>query len=159
MANKVVTYSPKDVSLIIGGYKCEGWDTISIARTVKAFKPIKGIRGKNTRDRDSDSSATISIGVLQVSTTNDVLSYIHDLDNTEGTARIALMLRDKSGRSVFSSNEGFITGYPTASFSSELAFWQWEIFCQRTDTYILGGNTRPVTSVFDTAVERITDLF
>src|SRR6185437_8171756 len=99
MANSftVQTYSPKDVILTIGGYQLTGWQAINVSRTVKGFTVIRGIRGKNARVKNVDTSATISISLLQTAQGNDVLSYIHELDLGEGTARIALLLKDRSG--------------------------------------------------------------
>jgi len=151
----VNTYSPKDVILTIGGYQVTGWQSITVSRTVKGFNVIRGIRGKNTRVANVDTSATITISLLQTSQGNDVLSYIHELDLEEGTARIALMLKDRSGRSVFSSNEAFITGYPTASFSGQFEYRNWELFAQTTATYTVGGNAKPATDLLDRAVSEV----
>ena len=148
----VNTYSPKDVILTIGGYQLTGWQSINISRTVKGFTVVRGIRGKNTRVPNVDTSATITISLLQTSQGNDVLSYIHELDLTEGTARIALMLKDNSGRSVFSSNEAYITGYPTATFSGQFEYRNWELFAQSTATYVVAGNAKPQTNLFDKAL-------
>lgn len=154
MANNftVQCYSPKDVILTVGGYQLTGWQSITISRTVKGFTVIRGIRGKNTRVKNVDTSATLTISLLQTSQGNDVLSYIHGLDLEEGTARISLMLKDRSGRSVFSSNEAYITGYPTAPFSSQFEYRNWEFFAQTTDTYTVGGNAKPATDLLDRAL-------
>lgn len=160
MANSftVTTYSPNDVKLTIGGYQVVGWQNITISRTVKGFGVVRGIRGKNTRVLNRDTSATIQISLAQFSPSNDVLSYIHELDLDEGTARIALTLKDGSGGSIFSSNEAYITGYPTTVYSGGFEYRGWEIFCQSTTTYKVGGNTRPSTSLFDSAVNEATDF-
>lgn len=148
----VNTYTAKDVILTIGGYQITGWQSISITRSVKGFTPIRGIRGKVSRVKNVDTSATINFALLQTVQSNDVLSYIHELDLEEGTARIALTLKDNSGRSVFTSNEAFITGYPSATFSGQFEYRNWEIFCQTTSTYTVGGNAKPVTSLVDSAL-------
>lgn len=148
----VQTYSPKDVILTVGGYQLTGWQSISVSRSVKGFTVIRGIRGKNTRVKNVDTSATITLSLLQTAQGNDVLSYIHELDLEEGTARISLLLKDRSGRSVFSSNEAFITGYPTATFSGQFEYRNWELFCQSTGTYTVGGNAKPATDLLDSAL-------
>lgn len=157
MANNftIVSYSPKDVIFDIGGYQLTGWQNITVTRTVKGFTPVRGIRGKNSRVKNVDTSATINISLLQSSQGNDVLSYVHELDLSEGTARLALTLKDKSGRSVFSSNEAYITGYPAAPFSSQFEYRNWEIFCQSTSSYIVGGNATPTTDLLDRGLSEI----
>lgn len=157
MANSfsVFTYSPSDVHLIISGYSIAGWESISIARPEKSVTVIKGIRGKHTRVISEDTSATISVRLLQTVQSNDVLSYIHELDRQEGTARLTLTLKDSSGRSVFSSDEAYITGYPTVTYSGNFEYRLWSIFCQTTSPHIVGGNSKPTTSLLDS----ITSLF
>lgn len=154
----VNTYNPKDVVLTIGGYQVTGWQSISVTRTSKGFTTVRGIRGKNTRVRNVDTSATLVISLLQTSQANDVLSYVHELDLQEGTARLALMLKDNSGRSVFSTNEGYITGYPPMPFSGQFEYRSWEIFCQTTTSFVVGGNAKPVTTLFDSAISQANNL-
>lgn len=156
MANKqsIVTYSPQDVTLIIAGYQITGWQSISISRTKKGFTDITGIRAKHTRIRNRDSSAILSFSLVMTVQSNEVLSYIHELDLDEGTGRLVITLKDGSGKSVFSSNEAYITGYPTATFSGQIEYRNWEIFCQTTSSFLIAGNVRPVTSLFDGALDR-----
>lgn len=165
MANgfSVSTYSPSDVALVVGGYTLAGWDRISIVRRTDSFKPIYGIRGKHTRVRMGgkdarESSAFITIVLSQESQTNDVLSDIHKQDIEQGTARIALTLKDSSGSSVFSSDEAYITNFAAAEFSNDFGTREWRIFCQTTETYNVGNNTRPQTSIFDTAINEVSSF-
>ena len=165
MANgfSVSTYSPSDVALVVGGYTLAGWDRISIVRRTDSFKPIYGIRGKHTRVRMGgkdarESSAFITIVLSQESQTNDVLSDIHRQDIEQGTARIALTLKDSSGSSVFSSDEAYITNFAAAEFSNDFGTREWRIFCQTTETYNVGNNTRPQTSIFDTAINEVSSF-
>lgn len=165
MANSftVNTYSPKDVILTIGGYQLTGWQSINVTRSVKGMVPIRGIRGKNTRVKSTDSSATILFSLIQTSQSNDVLSAIHERDLLESTGRLTLLLKDNSGRSIFSTNEGYITGYPVSTFSGGFEYRAWEIFCQTTNDYIIGGNARPTSNLIDSALDRagnfINNLF
>ena len=156
---KVATYSPSDVVLSIGGYTLTGWQNITIARRSQGFVTIPGIRGVHTRVPTNDTSATINIPLLQTSPSNDVLSEIHSQDLLYGTGRISLTLKDMSGNSVFSSNEAYITGYPQSVFSGGFEYRPWGIFCQVTDSYTVGGNTRPSTSLLDSAMNAIGSFF
>lgn len=160
MANSfsVNTYSPKDVSLNIGGYPIAGWQTITISRSARGFTVIRGIRGKNTRVKNKDTSATLIITLMGSSPTNDVFSQIHELDLEFGTARIALTLKDASGSSVFSTNEAYITGYPPVSLTGQIEDRTWELFAQTTESYLVGGNSRPSTSLFDSALNEVSDF-
>lgn len=154
----VDTYSPEDVILTIGGYQLTAWETISISRRVDTFVPVFGIRGKHTSVPTGDTSATIVIPLLQTSASNDVLSAIHDLDSQNGTGRLILMLKDNSGRSIFSSDEGRIMGYPETVYSGGFEYRAWKIWLQSTSTYIVGGNSSPSTSIFDGALNAASNF-
>ena len=152
--SKVYTYSPSEVQLTFGGYTVTGWQSISITRSVDAFKPVRGIRGKHTRVRNADTSCTITIPLLQTSMSNDVFSRIHELDIQKATGRIELTLSDLKGTSVFSSREAYILGYPEVVYSGEFEYRQWKLFCQTTGSYTVGGNAQTInifSSIFNSA--------
>lgn len=165
MANNfsVSTYSPSDVALVVGGYTLSGWDRISIVRRTDTFKPVFGIRGKHTRVRmggkeAKESSAFVTITLSQESQANDVLSAIHTEDIDRGTGRLAIELKDSSGTSVYSSNEAYITNFAASEFSNDFGRREWRIFCQTTDTFNVGNNTRPQTSIFDSAINEVSSF-
>lgn len=165
MANgfTVNSFSPKDVQLVIAGYTITGWERINITRSVKGFTAIRGIRGKITRVKNVDSSATLTFPLLQTCQSNEFLSYIHELDLGEMTGRLSVTLRDKSGNSVFSSDEGYITGYPSVTYSGGFEYRTWEVFLQKTGSYTVAGNSRPSTSLVDGLLDEassfVNDLF
>ena len=145
--SKVYTYSPQEVQLTFGGYTVTGWQNLTITRSVDAFKPVRGIRGKHTRVRSIDTSCTITVTILQTSMSNDVLCRIHDLDLEYGSGRIELLLKDMGGTGIFSSAEAYVLGYPEVVYSGEFEYRQWRLFCQNTGNYTIGGNGQ-TTSIF-----------
>lgn len=153
MSYEINDYTPSEVILSFGGYRVEGWDQISIEMSTPIFKPIKGIRGKHTRVKDLDTSATISLGVMQTCSANDYLSEILRLDSEQGTGRLSITLQDKSGNSIFSSEEAYITGYPRVDFGEDIVFRPWTIFCQTTVKYVVGGNDKPTSDAIKQAIE------
>ena len=159
MSNLNLTYNPSDVRLKIGGYEVVGWDNVRIARTKFGFNPVQGIRGKHTRVPSGDTSASITLTLVQTSPSNDVLSEIYRLDEIQGTGRIALTLKDSSGKSVFSSSEAYVTGYPETVFSGDFEYRAWTIFCQTTDSYTVAGNTEPSTFITDALSSVFGNIF
>lgn len=157
------TYSPSDVELYLDGYKVTGWVTISIKRNRDSYTFVSGIRGKNTRIRNYDKSATITLNVLQTSETHDILSEIHrqdiiDEDNETSTAdnaRLIVTLRDSSGSSAFQSEDAFITGYPELKFSQDFEERTWVIQCLTTNIFKVGGNLRPSTPILDNIFNKV----
>lgn len=154
MAN-VNTYNPSDVYLIICGHQCESWQEITVERSTPSFKHIKGIRGKHTRVRDVDSSAIITITVMQTSETNDILSEVHRLDIESGTGRLEITLMDKSGTTLISSIEAYIPNYPAKTFSDTIEFIPWTIQCQSTEDFVIGGNSQPSAPLLAEALKRL----
>lgn len=161
MANSftVNTYSPTDLSLSFGGYQIAGWDSISIVRNAPSFVTVRGIRGKHTRVPSGDTSATITVSILQTSPSNDVLSEVHRQDIESGTSRLDIMLKDSSGNSVFSSDEAYIVSYPETTYSNGFEYRSWTIYCQTTKSYIVGGNAYPETALFNAALNAIGNIF
>ena len=152
---ELATYSPDEVKLQVEKYLCAGWERITIKRSSPMYKHIKGIRNKHTRVRDPDTSATITITVIQTSQTNEVFSEILRQDYFEQTGRFNLLLKDLSGNSLFSSSEAYLTGFPSITYEDDITFNEWEIFCQTTNNYDIGNNVDLENSI----VNQIIKLF
>lgn len=157
MSFSVNTYSPKDVTLAFGGYVLTGWNTINIQRTYSGFTPVDGIKNKNTRVRNTNTAATINFSCLQTGDANDLLSQIHALDLQTGAVRITLTLKDLSGSSIFTSSEAYILGYPEVVYSDSFEWRVWNIHCSTSEGWNVGGNLRPSTSLFDSALSTVSD--
>ena len=157
--SEVFEYSPQQVSLIIGGYQIAGWQSIRIVKNTPSFQSIRGIRGKNTRVINKDTSATITIPLMQTSQSNDVLSQIHEQDRQNLTGRLTIMLKDGSGQSVFSSNEAYITTFPEVAFSGDMSFHVWTLYCQSTSSYHVGGNASAQNSLLDQILGNVGRFF
>lgn len=158
MSFSVNCYSPTDVTLSFGGYVLTGWNTINIQRVYAGMTAVDGINGKNTRVRNNNTAAVINFSCLQTGEANDILSQIHALDLQTGSARISLTLKDLSGSSIFTSSEAYILQYPEVVFSDSFEYRVWQIRCNTSDGWIIGGNLRPSTSLFDSALSTISDV-
>lgn len=157
MSFDVNTYSPSDVTLVFGGYPLSGWDTITLTKNQPGYTAVRGIRGKNTRYKNSDTSATISFSCLQTGDANDLMSEIHREDLRLGTGRISLTLKDPNGMMLFHSDEGFITDFPEVVFSGQFEYRVWTIYCLTADSYRVGGNTQAQDSLFNKATNFVGD--
>lgn len=129
MFNEVVTYSPSEVILTFGGYSVSGWDSISVTKPTKEFTVVKGIRGKNTRIRNRDSHATITLQCPQTSQVNQILTSVLFADEVTGNGRLEISLIDGSGNEVFTSSEAFVSGNADRSYSNSESDRVWTIEC------------------------------
>ncbi len=136
----VLTYRPGEVTLSICGYVVEGWTSIAIARNTPTFKQIRGIRGKNTRVMNADTSGTIRVNLTQTSVANDVFSELLAMDKRFATNRLEVTIKDNSGTSLFSSIKAYIESYPETTFSASQTERNWTILCDSMDGYFIGGN-------------------
>lgn len=160
MTSNIQTYSPEDVSLIIGtSYKLEDWDSITLQVNEPAFRLVKGINNKNTRVKVSDYSATITVSLLQTSPSNYVLSEINRNDMLHGTGRLDVLLKDTGGQTQFSSFEAYIEGLPVKKYGMDIELVDWTIICQSIDNWGVGGNLSLSENVLSQISRKITNLF
>lgn len=129
MFNEVRTYAPQEVILTFGGYAVEGWDSISVTRSTKEFSVVKGIRSKNTRIRNLNSHATISLQCPQTSQVNQILTHVLSVDEVTGNGKLEINLVDGSGNEVFTSSEAFIAGSADRSYGGDESERTWTIEC------------------------------
>lgn len=152
--SEVYTYDPEEVTLTFGGYQAVGWDKITIKRNSPTFKFVQGINGKHTRVQTTDTSAIITISIMQTSPTHDVLSRVHAEDIINGSGRLQVTLKDGSGSSLFTSIEAYLEGYPEAVYSDNIEYYQWNIICQSTEDFLLGGNVTASESFISDTLKR-----
>jgi hypothetical protein len=144
------TYIPSKVDIEISGYKVSGHTEVSFQLDNPQFTTVKGIRGRNTRIRSKNSSGVLTLGILQTSPTNDLLSEILKKDLQYGTGRLVIKIKDQSGSSLFFCDEAYIAGFPALSFSDKAGTRTWTINCLTVplDQFVVGGNYKPVFDLF-----------
>lgn len=126
---RVETYSPSDVILTFGGYVLSNWDEIAVETNGPAFKIVRGIRGKSTRVRTMNRSATLTITLPVTSTANAVLDTICQMDQESGNGRIELTLRDVGGTEVFSSADAFVEAPAARRYGKDSQTRTWTVQC------------------------------
>lgn len=144
------TYIPSKVVLDISGYKVQGHVSISLSLDNPQFKTIKGIRGRNTRVRDKNTSGVLKVELLQTSITNDLFSEIVQQDLIYGTGRLVISLKDDSGSSLFFCDNAYIEGFPELGFRDAAGTRTWTINCLSIplNQFKVGGNYKPVFDLF-----------
>lgn len=153
----VLTYVPSNVILLVSGYQIEGWTEIRVARNAPGFKQIRGIRGKNTRTRIQDSSATITIKTFQTELLNEVFSTIHDIDLAQGTCRLEIALAETTGTTFFSTTTGYVLAYPEISYGSELGEVTWTVACDES-AFQLGSARSVAVGIVQNSISQLKDF-
>lgn len=157
MSFDVQTYSPSEVVFTLAGTTISGWDNITIKRSSPSFKMVRGIRNRHTRVRNKDTSAVIEIGLVNTSSSNDLLTAIVEKDEQLGTGRIELMIKDTLGTFSFNSIEAYVTGYADMSFGEDVGTRTWIIECL-SSSYSRGEGWG-IASLFNSASNAVSGLF
>lgn len=136
----VLTYSPKDVKLVLSGYTLTGILSITVEWNSPQMSIRRGIRGQHTRVFNRDLSCKISVDVLQTSPTNEVLYEIFRIDRGTNLARLDMSISDNSSRAILSSSEAYITALPTVRYTEgfDARTWVFEMMAV-TDGRLTGG--------------------
>ena len=151
---EVLTYVPSNVALILSGSQIKGWNSITISRSDPVFKQIRGIRGKNTRTRIKNSSATITIETPQTELFNEVLSMVLEADSVNGTARLEISLMESTGSSFFTTNTAYISQWPELRYSGELGVNVWTLTCEDSEIFV-GSAKSAAIGFIDNSVARL----
>lgn len=157
--SEISTYSPESVLLILGGAALTGWNSISISRDADQFNVIKGIRGKHTRSRNYDNSATIVLELPFSSDWNYILSQIVTQDTQSATGRCEILLKDNSGNSIFKTTQAYVRKFADVTFDATISSRVWTIQCLDVDVYTVGGSTSPAASLVSNIYNRVSSLF
>lgn len=147
----VLTYTPSDVVITISGYIVTGVVSASISWNAETFKKISGIRGQVTRVQNKDSSASLTLELLQTSSTNDVLTELIILDKSYQSSRLQVSVTDTSGRTKISSSDAFVASLPEVSFSDGFSNRVWTIHMLSTTDSHVGGNAKQFPDIFNAA--------
>lgn len=146
--SRVYTYDPSQVKLNIAGYIITGMMDVTVSPNKPAFTIKQGIRGRNTRVNSRDTSAELTISILQTSISNDILSAIVESDRQLMTGRLEVSLTDASGTTFVASDEAFVESIPSAQFGREMQNRSWKICMLSTKGAIIGGNFKPAVNLF-----------
>lgn len=139
MSLAVYTYSPSDVNIIISGHKVSGWNSVSVQHLAPTFKVIRGIRGKNTRVRNTDTSASVTIAIDQNSVSNSVLESVAMQDAATGNGRLSILISDPNGSGMFYSDTAFIEATPNYTLEGEANDRGWIFHCLSSQSGGDGG--------------------
>lgn len=137
-------YDPDLISIVFAGILIEGYadgEFVSIEANSEDFLMKMGTDGEGTRSKTNDRSGTVTLKLMQSSSSNPRLSAIRELDLAQpnGAGVGALQVRDQGGVTIYSAEQAYIEKLPSSSFDREATTREWVL---KTDklTAIIGGN-------------------
>lgn len=138
----VLTYDPKQFSLICGGKIIHGFadgSSIEVERNEQAFNLKVGVDGEGTRAKSNNRSAKITVHLMQSSSSNDDLSAFAAADELSNTGIFPVIAKDGSGRSLFAAVTAWVMKYPKSDFAREAGERVWVLETNDMDFFV-GGN-------------------
>ncbi|MCG8433490.1 MAG: DUF3277 family protein [Gammaproteobacteria bacterium] len=144
---KLKVYDPSEVSITLGTITVEGYADgtfVTVEDDEDAYSMQVGSDGESTRSKSNNRGATITLTTLQGSSSNDLLSALHNLDrNSSGGAGIRpLLIKDNNGTHLYTAETAWVQKRPGSEFAREATGREWTI---RTNNLVSldGSNNAP----------------
>lgn len=136
------TYDPKMVQVIFDGNPITGFADgtfVNIEWDEDAWNKVTGADGLVSRAKTNNYSGAVTVTLLSTSLGNDVLNSVARRDRRNSTGATTLLVKDASGRTVWSAENAWIRQLPAQEFSKEISEREWIIDCANLSGDI-GGN-------------------
>jgi len=137
----VKTYRASEVSISFGGAVISGYGDstfVSLSYNNDFFSLTKGADGEGLRSSSEDLSARITITLMQGSISNDVLSGFLLADVNGDVGGLPFLLKDASGRMLFSSSSAWIVKFPDVERGKEGSMVEWVLETNSLNGFIGG---------------------
>lgn len=148
-----LTYMPHKIEFKVCDFTISGIVNIDVRFNERPFRTVRGIKGRNTRVFNADRSCTITLSLLQTTTSNYVFSDLLNNDITRNNVRLDILLKDLEGGSVLQSDQAFVTGFPDYGYSDELQDRTWVIECLTYTTSTLEGNSKSAQDLLSSSLD------
>jgi arabinogalactan endo-1,4-beta-galactosidase len=136
------TYDPSKVVLVIKGIPISGYTDgtgIKVSRSNDMYTKKSGMDGVTSRAKSSDRSGEVVITLTQTSPSNDILSALAAIDDSQGAGVTSILISDLSGTSLHGSSSAWIRKFSDAEYGKEISDRQWTIDCADLTMHV-GGN-------------------
>jgi len=124
------TYDPSQVAIIFAGIPVSGFADgtfVNVEQNEDSFTLQVGTDGEACRSKTNNKSGRVTFTLGQWSSSNALLSALHNLDvNTPNGDGIGpLLVKDNSGTSLYAAEKAWIVRPPAAAFSREAESREW----------------------------------
>ena len=136
------TFDFKKVALVIGGRLITGFaegEAITVERDEDTWTLQVGSDGEATRSKSNNRAGKVTFRVKGASTANAILTGFIKADELNNGGLIPMMLKDNSGASLYSAEQGYLVKPPSAGYGAEETERE---YVYQTDNLIMfeGGN-------------------
>lgn len=138
----LLNYDPKAVVVTYQGVNVTGYQDgtfIEVERAADSFTKHVGSGGQVARSKSADRSGKITLTLMAVSPTNDLLSALLILDETSGLNYGSFQLKDLHGNLKCQAHETWIMKAPKVERAEKTGSVVWIFECSDIDIFA-GGN-------------------
>jgi hypothetical protein len=138
------TYDADEVTIGLGPILAEGFqdgEMVSIEPGAEVFTDVVGTDGQVTRSKTLNKTATITVKLMQSSSTNDLFSALltTDANAPNGAGVVPIFIRDRNGRSLHTGAHAWLSAWPAVTYDRGATVREWVIRVSRLTTFV-GGN-------------------
>lgn len=133
-------YDSKAVAMVFLGIPISGLaeDTfVTVDRNEDSFNLTIGADGEGARSKSNNKSGTVTFRTLQTADCNDFLTaaIVADEASSSGVSIGPLLVKDNSGRSLYTAEKAWIRKPPQAAYARGIEVREWVV---ETDALIMG---------------------
>lgn len=143
MAGQIANYSPEDVDILVAGIFRMGGFVDGAFVNIEKDEPIYRTRvssdGKATRVVIPNPLYTVRLSLASTSESNQVLTRFVTIDSLTQSGKFPLIIKDRSGGSVFFAAQCWIESQATGVYSNQVEGREWIIKCSDA-VFHIGGN-------------------
>lgn len=137
------TYDPAQLTMVFAGIPIDGFADgtfVNCERNEDAWTLQVGSDGEACRSKSNNKSGRITFTLGQWSNSNDLLSALANTDeNTPNGDGIGpLLVKDLSGRSLFTAEKGWIVKQAAAGWSREAESREWIVETNELNVFVGG---------------------
>lgn len=136
------SYDPKQVQVIVDGNPITGYADgtfVEVEFDEQQWNKVTGADGLTSRSKTNNYGGAITITLLATANGNDILSALWQKDRRANTGVFNALIKDATGRTVWSSAKSWIQQMPTQGFSKDTEERAWIIDCADLQGHA-GGN-------------------
>ena len=140
----VLTYDPKQISIIVGGKIISGFadgSFVKLERSEQAFTLKVGVDGEGARAKNNNKSGKCTLTLMQTSHSNDVLAAYAMADELGNAGVVPFLLLDHNGSSKATALSMWVQKHPDYERAKEVGQTTWVL---ETDELLIfnGGNSK-----------------
>jgi len=138
----VKTYSPDEMSVILGGAIISGFadgESIKITHNEDAMTLQIGSQGHGTRTKNANKSGRLELVLQQTSESNAVLQAFATQDRVSGNAFFPMLVKDNSGSDIHTAETMWVVKEPDASYGKEATSRTWVLETDSLNSFLAGN--------------------